>query len=139
MIRKRLREISPRDLWMVVAPVVVVVLLALFFAFQFVEPGPPDRVVMSTGAPDDGYHMFAQRYKEILARDGVTVDLHISAGSQENVSRLLDKKSDVEVGFFQGGSAFAANAPKSALAAASIYYETLWVFYAARRFVTSVD
>ena len=128
MIRKRLREISPRDLWMVVAPVVVAVLLALFFAFQFVEPGPPDRVAMSTGAPDGGYHMFAQRYKEILARDGVTVDLHISAGSQENVSRLLDEKSDVEVGFFQGGSAFATNAP-SLRSLGSIYYEPLWVFY----------
>jgi TRAP-type uncharacterized transport system substrate-binding protein len=72
--------------------------------------------------------MFAQRYKEILAHDGVTVDLHTSAGSQENVSRLLDDKSDVEVGFFQGGSAFAANAP-NLRSLGSIYYEPLWVFY----------
>ena len=133
MIRKSLRQIrtgqiSTRDLWMVIAPVVVAVALALFFAFQFVEPGPPDRVVMATGAVDGGYHMFAQRYKEILARDGVTVDLRISAGSQENVSRLMDEKSDVEVGFFQGGSAFATNAP-SLRSLGSIYYEPLWVFY----------
>jgi TRAP transporter TAXI family solute receptor len=133
MIRKSLRQIrtgqiSTRDLWMVIAPVVVAVALALFFAFQFVEPGPPDRVVMATGAVDGGYHMFAQRYKEILARDGVTVDLRISAGSQENVSRLMDEKSDEEVGFFQGGSAFATNAP-SLRSLGSIYYEPLWVFY----------
>jgi TRAP transporter TAXI family solute receptor len=133
MIRKSLRQIrtgqiSTRDLWMVIAPVVVAVALALFFAFQFVEPGPPDRVVMVTGAVDGGYHMFAQRYKEILARDGVTVDLRISAGSQENVSRLMDEKSDEEVGFFQGGSAFATNAP-SLRSLGSIYYEPLWVFY----------
>jgi hypothetical protein len=70
---------------------------------------------------DGGYHMFAQRYKEILARDGVTVDLRISAGSQENVSRLLEESSDVEVGFFQGGSAFSANAPDRSLRA--LYYE----------------
>ena len=113
---------------MAVAAVAVAVVLALLFALQFVEPGPPNRVVMATGAVDGGYHMFGKRYKEILARDGVTVELRISAGSQENVSRLLDEKSDVEVGFFQGGSAFSANAP-SLRSLGSIYYEPLWVFY----------
>ncbi len=128
MIGKSFQRISTRDLWMAVAPALVAVVLALVFAFRFIEPAPPDRVVMATGAVDGGYHMFAQRYKEILARDGVTVDLRISAGSQENVSRLLDEKSDVEVGFFQGGSAFAANAP-NLRSLGSIYYEPLWVFY----------
>ena len=128
MIRKWFRQVSKRDLWLAVAPVMVVVVLALVLAFHFAEPGPPDRLVMATGAAEDGYHMFAQRYKEILARDGVTVELRISAGSQENVSRLLDENSDVEVGFFQGGSAFAANAP-SLRSLGSIYFEPLWVFY----------
>ncbi len=128
MIGKSFRRISTRDLWMAVASAVVATVLAFVFAFHFVEPAPPDRVVIATGTVDGGYHMFAQRYKEILARDGVTVDLRISAGSQENVSRLLDEKSNVEVGFFQGGSAFAANAP-NLRSLGSIYYEPLWVFY----------
>jgi TRAP-type uncharacterized transport system substrate-binding protein len=128
MIRKSFREISTRDLWMVIAPLGLAVVLALVFAWQFVEPGPPDRVMMTTGAVDSGYHMFAQRYRDILARDGVTVDLRVSAGSQENVSRLLDEQSRVQVGFFQGGSAFAANAPHLR-SLGSIYYEPLWVFY----------
>ena len=102
MIGKPLRRISTHDLWIAVALAVAVAVLALVVAFHFVEPAPPDRVVMSTGTVDGGYQMFAQRYKEILARDGVTVDLRISAGSQENVSRLLDQSADVEVGFFQG-------------------------------------
>ena len=128
MIGKSLRRLSTHDLWMAVALAGAVAVLALVVAFHFVEPAPPDRLVMSTGTVDGGYHMFAQRYKEILARDGVTVDLRISAGSQENVSRLLDESSDVQVGFFQGGSAFAANAP-SLRSLGSIYYEPLWVFY----------
>ncbi len=128
MIGKSFRWNNSRDLWMAVASAVVVAVLALVFAFRFVEPAPPDRVVMATGAVDGGYDIFARRYKEILARDGVTVDMRISAGSQENVSRLVDEKSDVEVGFFQGGSAFAANAP-NLRSLGSIYYEPLWVFY----------
>ena len=128
MIRKKFRDLSRRDLWLTIISVALVALGAFVFAFRFVEPAPPDSIVMSTGAVDGGYHMFALRYREILARDGVKVELRPSAGSQENVSRLLDDKSDVEVGFLQGGSAFSANAPEL-VSLGSIYYEPLWVFY----------
>lgn len=128
MNRKTLQRLSSRDLWMAATPVAIVLALALVVAMFFVEPGPPRRIVMSTGAVDGGYHMYALRFKEILARDGVDLDLRISAGSQENVGRLMDEKSGVEVGFFQGGSAFAANAP-DLQSLGGIYYEPLWVFY----------
>ena len=126
--RKKFKDISRRDLWLTITPVVLIALAAFVFAFRFVEPAPPDSIVISTGAVDGGYHMFALRYREILARDGVKVELRPSAGSQENVSRLLDEKSDVEVGFLQGGSAFSTNAP-DLVSLGSIYYEPLWVFY----------
>ena len=126
--RNKFKDISRRDLWLTITPVVLIALAAFVFAFRFVEPAPPDSIVISTGAVDGGYHMFALRYREILARDGVKVELRPSAGSQENVSRLLDEKSDVEVGFLQGGSAFSTNAP-DLVSLGSIYYEPLWVFY----------
>src|SRR5258708_1265508 len=128
MIRKKFRDLSRRNFWLTVIPVAVVVLTVFVFAFRFIEPAPPDTIVVSTGAVDSGYHMFALRYKEILARDGVKLELRPSAGAQENVSRLLDDKSDVEVGFLQGGSAFTVNAP-DLVSLGSIYYEPLWVFY----------
>jgi len=128
MIRKTFQRISSRDLWMAATPVALVLGLALVVAMFFIEPGPPRRIVVSTGAEDSGYHIYAQRYRDILARDGVTLELRQSAGSQENVGRLMDEASPVELGFFQGGSAFAANAPHLQ-SLGSIYYEPLWVFY----------
>ena len=128
MINKTFRDLSQRNLLLTLVTVLLLVLAIFVFAFRFVEPAPPNTFVISTGAIDSGYYMFAQRYKEILARDGVKLELLPSAGSQENVSRLLDKKSGVEVGFLQGGSAFAANAPEL-VSLGSIYYEPLWVFY----------
>ena len=128
MSKRKFRDFSPRDLWLTITPLVVIALAVFVFAFRFIEPAPPDSIVISTGAIDSGYHMFALRYQEILARDGVKLDLRPSAGSQENISRLLDHKSDVEVGFLQAGSAFAANAPEL-VSLGSIYYEPLWVFY----------
>lgn len=126
--RKKFKDLSRRDLWLTITPVILIALAVFVFAFRFVEPAPPDSIVISTGAVDGGYHMFALRYQEILARDGVKLELRPSAGSQENVSRLLDDKSDVEVGFLQGGSAFSTNAP-NLVSLGSIYYEPLWVFY----------
>jgi TRAP-type uncharacterized transport system substrate-binding protein len=128
MIRKTFQRLYSRDLWMAATPVAVAIVIAVVVAMVFVEPGPPRHIVMSTGAVDGGYHMYALRYREILARDGVTLELRPSAGSQENVSRLMAEDSGVEVGFFQGGSAFAANAPHL-LSLGAIYYEPLWVFY----------
>ncbi len=128
MTKKNSRDLSQRNFWLTMIPVAVLVLAMFVFVFRFIEPAPPDTIVMSTGAVDSGYHMFGLRYKEILARDGVKLVLRPSAGSQENVSRLLDDTSDVEVGFLQGGSAFAANAPEL-VSLGSIYYEPLWVFY----------
>ena len=124
----KFRDLSGRDLSLTIISVIAAASAVFVFAFRFVEPAPPDSIAISTGAIDGGYHMFAQRYQEILARDGVKLELRPSAGSQENVSRLLDDKSDVEVGFLQGGSAFAANAPEL-VSLGSIYYEPLWVFY----------
>lgn len=83
---------------------------------------------MATGAEDNGDHMFALRYRDILARDGVTLELRTSAGSQQNVGLLMDEGSDVDVGFLQGGSAYAANAP-NLVSLGALYYQPLWVFY----------
>ena len=128
MTPRKFRDLSRRDLWLTGVPLVAAVIAAFAFALRFVEPAPPDSIVISTGAIDSGSHMFALRYRDILARDGVSLELRPSAGSQENVSRLLAKDSDVEVGFLQGGSAFGANAPEL-VSLGSIYYEPLWVFY----------
>ncbi|MGH8631803.1 MAG: TAXI family TRAP transporter solute-binding subunit, partial [Burkholderiales bacterium] len=116
-----------RFLWLAVTPAAVVI-VAFALAFYFAEPAPPDTIVMGTGTMDSGYHMFGQRHKEILARYGVAVELRASAGSQENVNRLTDEESDLDVGFFQGGSGYAANAP-NLVSLGAVYYEPLWVFY----------
>jgi TRAP-type uncharacterized transport system substrate-binding protein len=127
MIDRGPSRASSRTAWLTAGPVVAVV-VALGLAFYFVEPAPPDSIVMSTGTEESGYYLFAQRYQEILARDGVAVELRASAGSQENVARLIDADSGVDVGFFQTGSAYAANAP-NLVSLGAIYYEPLWIFY----------
>lgn len=128
MVKRKFKDLSRRRLIATVFIFVALAAAVFAFAFRFIEPAPPTHIVMSTGPVDSGYYMFGLRYREILARDGVTLELRPSAGSQQNVSRLLDDESDVEVGFLQGGSAFSVNAP-NLVSLGSIYYEPLWVFY----------
>lgn len=73
-------------------PAALIAIAALAFAFKFVRPAPPDTLVMTTGAPEGAYHAYAQKYRAILARDQVKLDLRLSAGSMENLKRLADEQ-----------------------------------------------
>jgi TRAP transporter TAXI family solute receptor len=117
-----------RDLIIGLSLAAIVVVGAFALALRFVQPAPPRTLVISTGSTDSGYYRAAQRYGEILARHGVRLEIRQSVGSLENVGRLMDPASDVDLGFVQAGTSFAANAPEL-VSLGSLYYEPLWVFY----------
>jgi TRAP transporter TAXI family solute receptor len=130
--------ISLRDLLATAWPIVLVVAIGFIIAVQFIKPAPPRHVVMSTGADSGAYYAFGKKYAEILARSGITLEVRTSAGSAENLQRLLDKESDVEIALVQGGvepprpAAADGEAAPEALpleALGSMYYEPVWVFY----------
>lgn len=123
-LQQRLR----REIWLAAGSGLLLVVVAFGVALYFVEPAPPQHIVISTGAADGGYHASGERYRDLLASDGVTVELRPSLGSLENVGRMMEPGSDVDVGFLQGGTSFAANAPEL-VSLGSLYYEPLWVFY----------
>jgi TRAP transporter TAXI family solute receptor len=127
----KLSRISRRDLLLVGVPALLIVVAAFWIAFLFVRPAPPGQIVMSTGAEGGAYHEFAKRYREILARDGVKLELRNSSGSGENLRRLLDESSGVEIAFIQSGTA-QVGAGMELLNLGSVFYEPVWVFYRGR-------
>ena len=117
-----------KDAAVVILPLLMIVAGAFYLASYYVRPAPPDVLVMSTGAEGGAYHLFGHRYRDILARDDVRLELRSSAGSVQNLARLTDSSTDVEAAFVQGGVA----APEQAAGLVSlgaIYYEPLWIFY----------
>lgn len=109
-------------------PAVLLGLLALVVAYQFVGPPPPDRITIATGSRQGAYFAFAERYREILARDGVTVEVRETQGSVENIALLESPDSGVDVAFVQGGTGSYATGDEL-VSLASLYYEPMWVFY----------
>jgi TRAP-type uncharacterized transport system substrate-binding protein len=113
-------------------PSIVLGLLALGIAWWFVDPAPPERIVISTGLPEDANHRFAERYRDILKRHRVTLELKASEGAMENLKRLADPESGVDVGFVQGGTTGIVDSP-DLVSLGGVYYEPLWVFYRSDR------
>jgi TRAP-type uncharacterized transport system substrate-binding protein len=83
---------------------------------------------MATGRQDGAYHAVGLRYKEILAKHGITVKLRPTAGAVDNISLLSDEKSDVEVGMVQAGTGISEDYP-GLVTLGSVYYEPIWIFY----------
>ena len=125
---KLLRPIFSRDFWNTLLPALAILAAAFWIASRFIEPAPPKKLVMTGGSEGGAYEGYAAQYKDLLANDGIEIKLLPSAGSVENLKRLMDESSGVSVGFVQGGIAKAGD-DEGLMSLAGLYYEPLWVFY----------
>ncbi|HZR70443.1 MAG TPA: TAXI family TRAP transporter solute-binding subunit [Burkholderiales bacterium] len=126
----RITRISWRDLSMTVVPFVVLLAVALWIASRFVHPAPPDTITITSGPEGSSYALAAERYRKILARQGVTLKTMPSQGSLDNLKRLADPKVQVDIGFVQGGLAAQADTG-DLVSLGSIFYTPVYVFYRA--------
>jgi len=123
-----LATLTRRDRLRFFALVLALVMVSVWFSAQYLQPAPPRHIVLASGAGFGLYHQYAERYRQALARDGVTVEERLTNGAADNLRLLLDPASGVDVAFMQGGIANADAAAKVEMLA-SLYYEPLWVFY----------
>jgi TRAP transporter TAXI family solute receptor len=107
-------------------PILVIILLGIILAYQFVEPAPPKEVRIATGREGGGYHTFALKYKERLAKEKFVMEIQPTAGSLE-VLQLL-KAGKVSVGLVQGGTKNTESS-EGLQSLASLFFEPLWIFH----------
>ncbi len=124
-----------RKLRQVALTVLAVALLAAAITW-FLQSAIPRRIVIATGAPEGTYHVLAQKYKDVLARDGITLVERATEGSAENLRLLMTPKSGVDVAFAQGGVGTGVTGVEML---AALYYEPLWVFTRRDRTLTQLD
>jgi TRAP-type uncharacterized transport system substrate-binding protein len=91
------------------------------------ESLPPRTIAMATGAEGGANYELGIRYREILAREGVKLQLQPTTGSIENLRQLRDSKSGIGVGFIQGGTTTRKESPQLE-SLGTIFYEPLWRF-----------
>ncbi len=110
------------------AAVLIIIVVLAVAGYVFVHMTPPHTVTISSGPEGSIFRANAGRYAKILARNGITLKILTSEGSQENLKRLVDPKFKVDVAFVQGGLAGGSNVEKL-VSLGSLYNEPLLVFY----------
>ncbi len=91
-------------------------------------PAPPRTLRMATGPAGSAHAEYGMRYREILARSGVTVELDPTTGALANLERLQDPRSGVGAGFVQAGTTTPEHAP-ALHSLGTVFYEPLWLFH----------
>ncbi|WP_180682854.1 TAXI family TRAP transporter solute-binding subunit [Tepidicella baoligensis] len=128
MPRLRFSLLSLRDLLASVGPFVLLTAGLLWLAYWWLDPNPPQRVVLATGPEQSAYDTFGQRYAEALRAYGITVELLPSDGSADNVELLRSGHADLA--FVQGGSGHLQRDDEDRFQTlGSLFVEPLWLFY----------
>jgi TRAP-type uncharacterized transport system substrate-binding protein len=96
--------------------------------FAYINSSAPTIITMTSGPVGSIFNNNAEKYKKILAREGVTLKILPSEGSVENFKRLNDPKVNVDVGFVLGGEINGANIDHL-VSLGSVSYQPLMVFY----------
>ena len=125
--------LSFRDLLVTFGPFIVLAVALLGLAYWALDPNPPKKVVLATGADQGAYAEFGKRYVQALKPYGITVELRPTQGAAENLQLLRDPASGVDIAFVQGGAddrtAREGEEDTSLVALGSLFYEPVWLFY----------
>jgi TRAP-type uncharacterized transport system substrate-binding protein len=108
-----------------VMSVFVVLVLGIFLFFHL---APPNTITLTSGPDGSVFSKTAERYAKILQRNNITLRILPSEGSVDNIKRLVDPSSKVDIGFVQGGVTKGIKTDKL-VSLGSISYAPIFVFY----------
>jgi hypothetical protein len=113
--------------WLLGALALAVTIVLVVWLFK-----PPQRTLtMAVGPTGTAEYRFGERYRELLARDGVRLKLLATNGPLENLAQLQDPKAHVDLAFVEGGTTTSDSSP-DLVSLGTVYYQPLWTFYRGR-------
>ncbi len=122
--------VSWRDLAETLGPVLILSAIAVVLALHYVRPAPPKALTMSSGPAGSTFAAVAEQYRRILAKSGITLTVLPSKGSLENLERLRDPHSGVDIGLVQSGVAGTGTGTAGdVVSLGSVFYEPITIFY----------
>jgi TRAP-type uncharacterized transport system substrate-binding protein len=110
------------------------VLLIAYTAYVIIDPLPPRHLAIAAGPVGSEYDTFAKQYARILARHGVMLEVHNSAGAVENLELLRDPASGVQAALTTFG--FIPSDTGTLYSLGGIFNSAIYVFYRNDRPVT---
>jgi TRAP-type uncharacterized transport system substrate-binding protein len=113
--------------WLGVAAVLLLTGVAMVMLFR----PPSRRVVIAAGPVGSPGYRFAEQYRAIMARQGVTLELLATKGPLDNLARLRDPASRVDIGLLSGGTT-SMEESRGLASLGTVYYTPAWLFHRGR-------
>ncbi|HEX9023209.1 MAG TPA: TAXI family TRAP transporter solute-binding subunit [Geobacteraceae bacterium] len=126
----RFTRISVRDLVLTTGPLLLLTVAVIIAAYWLVRPAPPHIITITSGPAGSTFRATAEKYRAILARNGVKLEILSSEGALENLQRLCNPAIHVDIGFVQGGMASGMKIDRL-VSLGSVFHEPLALFYRA--------
>ena len=116
----------------------ITIVLVIFFSFyitsKFIQDPLKKDLTIAAGQKDGEYYKTALKYKKLLEKEKVKLNIIETNGSLENLELLKNKK--VDLAFIQNGIQKLEEV-KDISSLGNIYYEPLWVFYKNKNYQVS--
>jgi len=127
-LQSRLDALRARGLVVYLGVFILMALALGVAAFAFIHLAVPNTLTITAGPKGSSFYRAAEKYKTILARDGVTLNILPSDGSPENLQRLTSAQPSADIGFVLGGELKDGNA-QNLMSLGSVSYQPLLIFY----------
>lgn len=125
---QRITELYGRSfIWSLIV-IAVSGLLICALVFGFINAAAPTSLTIASGPPGSSFERNAKKYQAILAKEGVKLTIVASNGSTDNLHKLADPKTKVDVAFVQGGETEGIDTSRL-MSLGSVAYQPLFVFY----------
>ncbi len=125
---KEKEKLTRREKLKLFLPAILITIIGFVVVYQFVDPAPPKQITIACGPQEGANFLFAKAYHEIMAKEGVTLNIRTTAGSAENLQLLQVDSEGVEVAFVQGGLKSSVQ-NRDIVSLGSLFFEPLWTFY----------
>ncbi|MGE5128037.1 MAG: TAXI family TRAP transporter solute-binding subunit, partial [Sphingomonadaceae bacterium] len=112
-------------LLLIAVPSLALVVGSFWLAAQFIEPLPPRRIVLASGPEGSALYALGQRYRAILAKSGIQVEVRATRGPGENVRLLAGDGASADAAFLVAGTVPPAEAGRIENTS-NLFYAPLW-------------
>ena len=129
---RRVSAVSWRELAEALGGLLILSALSIYAALHYVRPAPPDTLSIAGGPEGSSFRSIAEKYQKILARSGITLKIVPSEGSLDNLKRLADPKSGVDIALVQSGIAGGVDTA-DLVSLGSLFYQPELIFYRGHR------
>jgi TRAP-type uncharacterized transport system substrate-binding protein len=134
----KVSTVSWKEIVQTVTPLVLLCAILVWAALHFVNTAPPHTITISAGPKGSTFEANAERYQKILARNGVTLKILESEGSIDNLRRMADPKSKVDIALVVSGLSIPEDT-SNLESLGSMFYQPLTIFYRSPKPITRLS